>query len=262
MGRHRSGTRGRGLVSATDRVAVISGYQPGNPVRARLRSYVLNRFQQEMSHTVTQVYEADDNHANEHLFNRAQALNNAYRKLPDHVDTLVQFDTDTTFDKPEELRQAIERTLRDRQWRITGTYAQLTHAVTNALLINKRKVESITLDQPNDFVWVGNRVSNSGILVIPREAFEKVGGYDERYVGHGADDSALRMALDTLYGPLRYFDAIALHLHHPRGRQENDLHEFSVRQRELTEEYAAATVSKEAMWQLLEGNPSRITSKP
>lgn len=57
--------------------------------------------------------------------------------------------------------------------------------------------------------------ANSGIVAMPRAAFELVGGFDERFTSWGGEDDMMRCALETLYAPpLRH--GTAFHLWHPR----------------------------------------------
>jgi hypothetical protein len=41
------------------------------------------------------------------------------------------------------------------------------------------------------------------IQILPREAIEIIGGWDERFRGWGGEDHATVRATDTLYGPTR-----------------------------------------------------------
>ena len=52
--------------------------------------------------------------------------------------------------------------------------------------------------------------------IMPREAFEAVGGWDERFRGWGGEDYAFARALDTLWGPHKNTANDILHLWHPR----------------------------------------------
>lgn len=53
------------------------------------------------------------------------------------------------------------------------------------------------------------------IQIVPREAFECVGGWDERFRGWGGEDSSIMRATDTLYARHRTLKAQVLHLWHP-----------------------------------------------
>jgi len=53
------------------------------------------------------------------------------------------------------------------------------------------------------------------IQIMPREAFELVGGMDERFHGWGGEDVAFMQALDTLYARHKTTDNEVLHLWHP-----------------------------------------------
>ncbi|MES1975764.1 MAG: galactosyltransferase-related protein [Pseudomonadota bacterium] len=57
----------------------------------------------------------------------------------------------------------------------------------------------------------------SGVLVMPRAAFDAANGFDETLVGWGYDDSCFYVAMDTLWQPHKRAPGFALHLHHPRG---------------------------------------------
>lgn len=52
-------------------------------------------------------------------------------------------------------------------------------------------------------------------MMFPREAYELLGGFDERFKGWGGEDVALLRALDTLYGRHKTSNNDILHLWHP-----------------------------------------------
>lgn len=53
------------------------------------------------------------------------------------------------------------------------------------------------------------------IMMFPREAYETLGCFDERFKGWGGEDIALLRALDTLYGKHKTTRNDILHLWHP-----------------------------------------------
>jgi glycosyltransferase involved in cell wall biosynthesis len=53
------------------------------------------------------------------------------------------------------------------------------------------------------------------IQILPREAFNKVGGWDERFRGWGGEDHAAMRATDTLYEPHKTLPGRVFHLWHP-----------------------------------------------
>lgn len=53
-----------------------------------------------------------------------------------------------------------------------------------------------------------------GAVVLPRDAWEKVNGWDERFQEWGGEDYAIGCALDTLWGEHCELDAPAWHLWH------------------------------------------------
>ena len=55
----------------------------------------------------------------------------------------------------------------------------------------------------------------SGILVLPTQAFDLVGGFDTGYVGWGYEDKDFAARLDNDWGPHERLDSFVFHLWHP-----------------------------------------------
>lgn len=62
------------------------------------------------------------------------------------------------------------------------------------------------------------------IQVMPREAFEVVGGMDARFRGWGGEDISFLRALDTLWGRHKNLPREVYHLWHPRFTNPNPSH--------------------------------------
>lgn len=112
--------------------------------------------------------------------------------------------------------------------------------------------------RPHDHLWDLNRAQSKilatrgklklspkqrellggGLLVVSRAAWEKVGGYDEEFIGWGHEDSDLHTRLLAL----AHWDRIegqAWHLHHPRDLRHTPEHEANQRRmKEIQTKYA------------------------
>ena len=62
----------------------------------------------------------------------------------------------------------------------------------------------------------------AGIQICPREAFECVGGWDERFRGWGGEDHAAMQAMDTLYWRHQTLPGQHLHIWHPMLSDNNE----------------------------------------
>lgn len=65
-------------------------------------------------------------------------------------------------------------------------------------------------------------VPGGGCFVVSREAWETVGGFDERFDGWGYEDTALGHALDTLASPHARLSAPLWHLWHPQAPRDRE----------------------------------------
>lgn len=234
------------------KVSVLVPFRTDEGRRDALRDLVASRthYALDAAGIDHEIVVSDDRRANHDLFNRGQAINLAARDATG--DVLVIHDADTTYDSADAFARAVESTLSDRKWRLPTVYAQLTEAATDPVLQGRFPREE-TLEHAGQTEWVGVGICWSGLVIVPREAFELVGGGDERYIGWGADDVALGLALDALYGRHVRYPGAAIHLWHPRGTQENGWHRNNVAQRKLTERYQAAADDPAEMLELVAG---------
>jgi hypothetical protein len=218
--------------------------------REPLFEFALDRIQaarvilEDLYDVLSEVIVSDDRGDDPALFNHGQAINRAASLADGHVLAIV--DADTTFSVS--AASAIAASLRDGNWRLPRYYRQLTRAATSAVIANPN-----LLDADLETEWVGEGVSWSGIVVVPRFAFDAVGGSDERYRGWGADDVALGLALNALYRPVERWEGSAFHLWHPRGVQEAGLHRYCDEQIHLTRRYQAAAERPREIEKLLSG---------
>jgi hypothetical protein len=90
-------------------------------------------------------------------------------------------------------------------------------------------------------------VPGGGILVATRQAWETVGGFDERFKGWKGEDVALGRALATLVGPPGQVEGPMWHLHHRPARKDREL---LIANYHLEMDYRRATGSVEAMAEL------------
>lgn len=100
--------------------------------------------------------------------------------------------------------------------------------------------------------------------LLPRAAFELVGGWDKRFRGWGGEDGSFMRAVDTLWGPHYNLPNEVLHLWHPKlhaGSYKDISHDHHVRvwagqttpqaNDALAREYIAATWDEERMHELV-----------
>lgn len=146
-------------------------------------------------------------------FNRSEARNNAFVKSTG--DILVIADADTIVPH-KSFKEAVERVSSgELAWAIPYIhYYNLSVDFTKILLESEG-----VLPQPSDLTHPASYehkvLSYAGCLVLPREAYDVVGGYDEDFKGWGYEDNAFRLALDNEWGVHTRVDGAAWHLWHP-----------------------------------------------
>ena len=86
-----------------------------------------------------------------------------------------------------------------------------------------------------------------GGVVVSRKAVEEIGGYDERFVGWGYEDTSFVMALETLCGPKVRIPGPLWHLWHPSVQTDQFAHEHFLHNRDLFLRYQGAFKNRDVM---------------
>jgi hypothetical protein len=221
-------------------LSVLIPYGGNDETRSRIFSWIMTRYSLLLPGVEIVIGSSEE------PFNRAAARNSAFKAS--HGDVLLIADADTLF-HTDQILTAIEMVEGKRTWVIPYTwYYNLSEEATENVL---RLDPGETILEPADpDLWEHKLESWAGLLVMPRAAFEEVGGYDERYELWGFEDNAIRLALDTLWAAHQRLDwGYCLHLWHPAPEVERFGQPHIVANRALYARYEAA-----------HGNPVRMRS--
>lgn len=90
-----------------------------------------------------------------------------------------------------------------------------------------------------------------GIFAITPDAYDKVGGFDPRFIGWGGEDTSLAAALNTLVGQPARLNASVWHLWHPKSKQAAKVGRPSGVNERLNRRYLHAEGDPSAMRQLI-----------
>lgn len=179
-------------------------------------------------------------------FSRSRARNKGVANSVGGV--VVLADADTTVPSSLDLVIAIEWVRQTGQWVLPyETYFNLSEQDSERVLAGPVDAR---LGVPD--VWEFRlEDAVSGVIVLSREAFRSVGGYDEHFVGWGFEDRAFALALETMWGRPKRLPNHLLHLWHPVASNEGfgnpSIHENQARWLR----YMKAKGNRPAMWDLL-----------
>lgn len=177
-------------------------------------------------------------------FNRAEARNQAFAQSTG--DVLLIADADTVF-HADQVEAAVNMLKGQRTWVIPYTwYYNLSKEATESIL--NLECNEVILEPTSPSSYEHKIESWAGLLVMHREAFETVNGYDERFQGWGYEDNAFRFALDTLWGPHKRLSwGYCLHLWHSAPESERFGQPKISENRALFRDYEAANGDPERM---------------
>jgi hypothetical protein len=197
-----------------DQVSVLIPYQSDNdgPRDAAFR-WVLDFYTRSMPGIEICIGKVSGN-----PFSRSKAINCAARQATRNK--FIIADCDIVYD-PNLVLESISY-LSDYQWVIPFSRILRLPEDASQLVLAQTPGWPISTE-------LGNRDENSayyfgGLNVLQRNAFEAVGGYDERFIGWGGEDEAFAYALDTLIGTHVRLDGEMVHFWHPFVGPEGNPH--------------------------------------
>lgn len=141
--------------------------------------------------------------------NRSAARNEAFRRCSG--DVVIVADADIVFHHVN-VRIALEHIENGKRW-VVGfdRYEQLDGPTTREVLA--LPPDSL-VPRPARPRWSTDQ-GNAGLLVLTRDAFEEVNGYNTSFVRWGWEDTAIANALHTVVHPKIHVPGYVLHLRHP-----------------------------------------------
>jgi hypothetical protein len=163
--------------------------------------------------TIFPDIEIFEGHHNEGLFNRAKALNMASQAAGDW-DMAIIIDSDI-FIAEEQVREGLQRAAESGL--VTWPFTQWKGLTQTGTGVMMTQLVGWTSDQDiEELVEKTNPVSWSCCIIMPRSAWDTIGGFDERFEGWGFEDMAFQSAAVGLVGHDRMAGAV-YHLWHPRS---------------------------------------------
>jgi hypothetical protein len=162
-----------------------------------------------------------EGHHTDGLFNRSAAVNTAAR-IAGAWDVAVIIDSDVLCD-PNRVKEAVELAHRD-------TVMVLPHTVrydvgrrgSEALRAGQLTLEAIAASRQRwvhrEYSTANGHPSVSSVVVVGRELWDLVGGFDEQFKGWGYEDTAFAAACETFGGVVRMPGEV-WHLWHPTARE-------------------------------------------
>lgn len=131
-------------------------------------------------------------------------------------DLLLIADADTVFQFDQIVRGVNAIVGSGASWVIPYDEERYYNLTADETALVWRSPTDAGVPEPSDpRQWDHKITSWAGLLLVPRAAFDAVGGYDERFQGWGFEDNAFRAALDRIVGPFTRTSGYALHLWHP-----------------------------------------------
>jgi mannosyltransferase OCH1-like enzyme len=183
-------------------------------------------------------------------FNRSLAVNRA-ADLAGDWDVALIIDSDTVSEE-EAVRNAVAHA-----WK-TG---DLSIAHNARLMLSQRATTNILNGHKVDLLRKVNVKktyydSISCAVAIRRQEWEDIGGFDERFEGWGFEDTAFRIAVETLTNrPLHIEQANCLHLWHPSSPEASQYAPTFARNHALKIRYERAHFQPERLRAIMAGEP-------
>ena len=153
---------------------------------------------------------------NDGLFNRGWGLNVGFKYSKGRAVALA--DNDIIID-PQVLMECFAFCLRDCEAiKPFNKVMDLGEQETNDILTNQKSLDSLTCDHGRERTGIS---FCGGLVIFRREAYEQIGGYDERFVGWGGEDDAMSRFKIPLLENVYILEDIAFHLWHERTKMDS-----------------------------------------
>lgn len=201
------------------KISLLIPFSSKDPIRKRNFKWLLEYWYNELPDAEIII-----GHSKSKIFCKGEALNDAVSKSTGRV--LVILDADAYL-PGQVIERCANRILEEqahgnRLWyvpyrRLYRLRKWITDDIIYSDPTNPLRIPHPTeneIENSGDMVKYGHRYG-AMIMMFPREAYDLLGSFDERFRGWGGEDIALLRALDTLYAKHKTTKNNILHLWHP-----------------------------------------------
>lgn len=204
-------------------ISIVIPFRPSAKAPERLRNVLWLEQYWKMNLPGAEVIISDDPEPDK-AFSKSVAINRGVEQSTGDVLVLVDADGYLAIDRvlhcAKEIRHARKRG--HRLWFVPyRQFYRLNEESSLRLLNSDPKYPFVFSEPPSQWDTINDTNPRTGhhygamIQLMPREAFELVGGWDERFRGWGGEDHAAMRAMDTLYWPHKTLPTSVLHVWHP-----------------------------------------------
>jgi hypothetical protein len=172
-------------------------------------------------------------------FSRARAINATVQALD--VDVLCIADVDILFSDPQVAVEAAQMALEQCAHVVPYSTMRVLDEVSSKRVRAGEDPGEVPILESIETTWVS-------ACVISRELFDRVKGFDERFVGYGEEDLGFVASTGTMGQKLRV-NGTAYHLSHGEPAKDHPLRQQN---RDLCSRYRGADGDKEAMQLILD----------
>lgn len=227
--------------------SIIIAYKADHGIRTQHMLWTVARYQCMFPDAEIIISQSPDDTGGWSNFCKGRWINAGVRKATNRI--LLITDIDVILSKVN-IIESIKRAKQHCLIVPYDTLYKLTNGTSKRILSRRgdASMPKVALAQQKKVV-LGD-MHPQGISIIMKENFERAGGYDERFIGWGSEDSAFQTAVATMCrGALLQLPGYAYHLKHPVVHNRQVLRDHRVG--DILAEYKSARGDKEKMSDIL-----------
>lgn len=200
------------------KISLLIPFSSRDRVRIRTLKWLLEYWSYELPEAEIII-----GHARGRIFCKGEALNRAMKKATGKIIVIIDSDAYISGDVLTTCADRMLEELDNHLWYVPYRHLYRLTKEASEMILDSHPACPIRLSSPPppEFVESNGHKSKYGhrygamCMMFPREAYDILGCFDERFKGWGGEDVALLRALDTLYGKHKTTENDILHLWHP-----------------------------------------------